>query len=190
MRVVFIGPPGAGKGTQCRRLQTELGVPHVSTGEMLRATKSDSPIGKMIADLIDGGNLAPDDLVMQYVVDRLKKPDCNAGVLFDGFPRTVNQARMLDVHLAEKGVPLDAVINLHADPKELVSRLLRRAEIENRADDTSDAIQSRLEIFHRRTKPVLDYYLQAGLVESVDAMQSTDVVYQAILDAIAKRTRN
>lgn len=154
---------------------------------MLRATSEHSPIGRMIAQLIDGGNLAPDELVMQYVVERLRKPDCQPGALFDGFPRTVAQAGMLDEYLAKKDAPLDMVIHLAAESDPLVKRLLERAQKESRADDTYETIQARLEIYDQRTKPVLDYYRDAGLVSSVDAMQTAEGVFQSICGAIEQR---
>lgn len=180
VRVVFIGPPGAGKGTQCKRLSNELEIPHISSGEMLRATKSDSSIGDLIAGYIDGGHLAPDDLIMQLMIERLRQPDCNSGYLLDGFPRTVNQAQMLDDYLAERNQQVDRVINLVADEHELVSRLLARAQTESRADDTIETIRSRLVIFRERTQPVLEFYQRQAIVHDVDAMQKPEEVFETI----------
>lgn len=180
VRIVFIGPPGAGKGTQCARLSSSLGIPHISSGEMLRATKGDSTLGKLIASYIDGGNLAPDDLVMQFITDRIEQPDCKSGYLFDGFPRTVNQAQMLDEYLSDRDQHVDVVIKLAADENALIDRLLLRAKVQHRADDTIETIQARLRVFHRQTAPVLNYYETQRIVHLVDAMQTPDEVFQAI----------
>lgn len=180
LRIVFIGPPGAGKGTQCQRLSGSLGIPHISSGEMLRATQGDSSLGKLISSYIDGGNLAPDDLVMQFITERIGQSDCDRGYLFDGFPRTVTQAQMLDDYLSQRDQCVDIVINLIADEDALIGRLLSRAKVQNRADDTLETIQARLQIFQRQTAPVLDYYESQRLVRPIDAMQSPDEVFESI----------
>ena len=184
IRIVFIGPPGAGKGTQCKRLIEFLGVPHLSTGEMLRGTRSDPGLGTLVASDIDKGQLAPDDLVVRLVTRRLAEPDCDVGCLFDGFPRTLNQARMLDEYLASRGGQLDLVLDLRVEQQELVDRLLKRAGIEHRQDDTAATIASRLRVFQERTQPLLDFYGQRDLVVSIDGMQSPDRVEDEIQAAV------
>lgn len=199
MRIVFIGPPGAGKGTQCRRLSDDLGIPHISSGEMLRASKGETKIGRLIASFIDYGNLVPDEVVMQFIIDRVAQPDCRDGYLFDGFPRTVSQAVSFDQYLKshaavshtavdgqdEQGESISAVIQLVAEEDELVSRLLTRAKIENRVDDTLETITARLQVFRDRTEPVLEYYGRQNLVRRVDAMRSPDEVYAVIRSIVA-----
>lgn len=191
MRIIFIGPPGAGKGTQCKRLAMHLAIPHISTGEMLRETKRPtadatsgdcvSALGRVVAGYIDGGRLAPDYLVMRLITKRLADPDCQAGCLFDGFPRTVNQAVMLDDFLSNKLWQVDLVLNLVADEEALIGRLLKRAMIEDRVDDSAETIAARLRVFHTQTAPVLDHYADRGIIHSIDAMESPETMFAKIL---------
>jgi adenylate kinase len=184
MWIVFIGPPGVGKGTQCRRLAQQLSLPHLSTGDMLRETKGVSVLGQMVAGYIDLGRLAPDDLVMRLVTQRIEQPEFSNGCFFDGFPRTVPQAEMLDAYFATRNTSVSVVIQLQAERSELIHRILERGRREGRIDDNPATVNERLEVFDRQTAPVLDYYGQAGLVRTIDGMQPPEQVFSAILNSI------
>lgn len=187
MRIVFIGPPGAGKGTQCKLLTEFLGIPHLSTGEMLRSARAESALGRLVGSYINAGRLAPDYLVMRIVKKRLQHDDCRDGCLFDGFPRTIIQAQLLDEHLAASGDSLGMVISLVVAQEELIARMLRRAEIEHRLDDTAETIAARLRVFYTQTAPVLDYYADHGVLERIDAMRSPEEVFADIRQRVIVR---
>lgn len=181
MLIVFIGPPGAGKGTQSKRLIQHLGIPHLSTGDLLRgAIASGSSLGVLAAQYMDHGRLVPDPLVVAMVDEKLREPQFQKGCLFDGFPRTLQQARSLDELLAKRGTPLNMALELRADEAELVARMLRRATAEKRVDDNPQTIAHRMEVYHQQTKQLLDYYRFQGILRVVDAMGSPDQVFEHI----------
>ncbi len=185
MFIVFVGPPGAGKGTQSKRLLSYLGIPHLSTGEMLRAAKSqDTSLGNLASQYMDGGRLVPDPLVMSIVGERLGLPEYAAGCLFDGFPRTLSQAKSLDDLLAARHTPLDIVLELRGEESVLINRMLKRAAEEKRVDDNPQTIAQRFEVYKRQTFPLLEYYSSKGLLVTIDAMAPADEVFAAIKAAI------
>lgn len=190
MRIVFIGPPGAGKGTQCKRLVEYLGIPQLSTGEMLRAVqRQDTALARWVARHLDAGELAPDHLVMRIVAQRLSSPDCEAGCLFDGFPRTIVQAQLLDEYFSRSSRKLDLVLELHVVQEQLIERLLKRAQLEDRSDDNQETIRARLRVFETQTAPLLDYYRKRNLLVSIDGMQTPDEVSADIRRAVDARHR-
>ncbi len=186
MRVIFIGAPGAGKGTQCTRLARWMGVPHLSTGEMLRRTRGKSGLGRLVASYIDAGQLAPDYLVMRILTRRLAEPDCEPGNIFDGVPRTMRQAELLDGVLAERDEAIDLVLTLDARPEVLVERMLNRAAIEHREDDNAEAIAARMHLFQSQTAPLVDHYAARGLLRRVDGMRTPEEVFAEVRSEVEK----
>ena len=192
MRIVIIGPPGSGKGTQCRHLAEWLRVPHLSTGEMLRGARGPDELGTRVAQAIDAGNFAPDAVVVQVLGNRLSQDDCRAGYILDGFPRNLPQATLLDERLIGEGSRLELVLVIDADPRQLTERLLKRAKIEGREDDHAEAIEARLEWFRRETVPLIEHYRLRGLARTVDGMGTPEEVFgrirQAVTEAVGSRS--
>lgn len=183
---IIFGPPGSGKGTQAARIENEFDLAHLSTGQILRAeVKRGSEIGKEVARKMAAGDLVPDDLIVSIVRRRLPASEAGGGVNLDGFPRTLEQARALDEMLAQEGHRVDFVIALEVPEKELVDRILHRAAIEGRADDTKEAIAERMHEYHKLTEAVLDHYRKQGVrVELVDGMGDPDEVFERVRRAI------
>ncbi|KKB80735.1 adenylate kinase [Devosia soli] len=187
MRLILLGPPGAGKGTQAKILVEAFGIPQLSTGDILRAAIADqTPLGLEAKAIMDRGDLVSDAIVNGIVSERIDAEDCRPGFILDGFPRTIAQAQALDKMLAEKGLKLDAVIELTADADELVRRVIQRSKDSNRPDDNPDVIRKRLDVYTTSTAPLVDYYGQQGLVKTVDGMAPVESVTSAIKTALGK----
>jgi len=205
MNLILLGPPGAGKGTQARRLEDTRGLVQLSTGDMLRAlVASGSPLGQQAKEIMAAGKLVPDELVIQMISERIDQPDVKNGFILDGFPRTVAQADALDRMLADKGLKLDHVIEMKVDDAALVERITGRytcancgkgyhetfekpkvdgvcdscggTEFKRRADDNAETVKTRLDQYHAQTAPILPYYRDRGVLKSVDGMADIDVV--------------
>jgi adenylate kinase len=186
MRLVFIGPPGVGKGTQSERLVAHLGILHLSTGEMLRqACSEQTDLGQQADRFMESGELVPDELMLELVSRRLIASDCQRGYLLDGFPRTLGQAQVLDKILAERGTPLDLVLELTADAEELIRRLAARG----RKDDQPVIVRRRLEEYERQTVPLCDYYSRRDLLRTVDGQGTPEAVFERIKPIIDARHR-
>jgi adenylate kinase len=190
MDLILFGPPGAGKGTQAKFLQDERGLVQLSTGDMLRAAvAAGTELGKKSKAIMDRGDLVGDDLVIGIIGERLDKPDCSKGVIFDGFPRTVAQAKALDAMLAQRGRKIDAVIELKVDDDAMVGRMESRVR-ENpggaRADDNPETLRKRLGVYRQNTAPLLDFYRNQGKLMTVDGMAAIADVSAAIRRIIAR----
>lgn len=215
MNLILLGPPGAGKGTQAKRLEQKHGLVQLATGDMVRAAiASGSELGQHIKAIYDAGRLVPDHIIIQMIAERIARPDCTRGFILDGFPRTVPQAEALDAMLAERGQRLDHVILMEVDEAALVDRLSGRFSCGNcgasyheryhrpklegvcdicgsnnfvrRADDRADAVKTRLEVYRSQTAPILPYYRAKGILRTVDAMAEIDEVTRQIESIIAK----
>jgi adenylate kinase len=183
---VMFGPPGSGKGTQASRVAVRLGIPHVAAGDMLRnEVARGTDLGREAKPIMDSGGLVPDDLVVRMIDARLNQPDAGKGVLLDGFPRTVPQAVTLDRMLKARGDYVAEVISLEVPDEELKTRILRRATIEGRSDDTLEGLANRLVVYHQDTWPVLDYYRSHGTrIEAIDGVGDIDAITDRIIESL------
>ena len=212
MRIVLVGPPGAGKGTQAVRLAEKLAIPHISTGDLFRANISQqTELGKLAKSYMDAGNLVPDEVTIAMAKDRMEQPDAENGFLLDGFPRNVSQAEALDRLLDEEGITLDAVLDLEVPEDEVVKRIAGRricrndsshvfhvtysqpkkegvcdvcgGELYQRADDSEPTVRNRLEVYRKQTAPLLDWYAGKELLRTIDGAGSIDEVSRRVKDA-------
>ncbi|MET7932559.1 adenylate kinase [Streptomyces sp. NPDC005322] len=213
MRIVLVGPPGAGKGTQAAYLADNLSIPHISTGDLFRANISQgTPLGKQAQEYMRAGQLVPDEVTIGMAEDRMAQPDAANGFLLDGFPRNLNQAEALDTHLGDQDQTLDAVLDLEVPEDEVVKRIAGRrtcrnqsshtfhveykkpetegvcddcgGELYQREDDSEETVRKRLEVYHRETEPIIDYYKAKGLVVTIPALGKVAEVTQRAMDAL------
>jgi adenylate kinase len=214
MRLVLLGPPGAGKGTQASAIVKKYNIPHISTGDIFRANiKEGTDLGKKAKEYMDKGLLVPDELVVSIVKDRLTKDDCANGFLLDGFPRTVNQAEALDAELSSMGLKLDKVINIDADSNTLIERAIGRrickecgatyhikfnppkvegkcdkddSPLFQRDDDVEETVRTRINVYFEQTQPLIDYYQEKGLILNIDGTKPIDDIFDTIVEALGK----
>ncbi len=185
MAIVLLGPPGSGKGTQAALLCERLGVPHISTGELLRqAVREGSELGRRAQRFMDAGELVPDELVLDLIEQRLGLDDVRHGYILDGYPRNLAQAEALDQVLARVGLPVRCALAIEVDENEIIGRLARRATEEGRSDDSTAVVRNRLKVYSEQTAPVSDYYRQRKLLHTVDGMGSVEAVNERLYRAL------
>ena len=185
MRIVLLGAPGSGKGTQAARLKAELGIAHISTGDLLRAAvKAGTPLGLRAKAVMDAGRLVSDEIVLAMLEERLAAPDTHAGFILDGYPRNLAQADALDQLLKRIGQPLDAVLKLNVPDADIIKRTEIRFRAEGRADDDPDTVRRRLQVYAEQTAPVADYYAQRGLLTEVDGVGAIEEIFARLLAAL------
>ena len=188
MRIVLLGAPGSGKGTQAARLKAELGIAHISTGDLLRAAvKAGTALGLKAKAVMESGQLVSDEIVLGMLEERLAQADTRAGFILDGYPRNLAQADALDQLLKRIGQPLDAVLKLNVPDAAIVARCEIRFKAEGRADDNPETVRKRLEVYAQQTAPVADYYLKRGLLSEIDGVGAIDAISARLLAALQSR---
>ena len=191
MNILLLGPQGSGKGTQAKRISAEYAIPHIATGDMLRAAiEAGTPLGRQVAPILESGQLVPDELMIDLIRERLEEPDTAPGFILDGFPRTTPQADALDAMLRGIGRELTIVFALQVSDEICIERLLKRAREEGRPDDTPEAIRTRLELYHRETEPLIEHYRAQGYLVTIHADGTPNQVFaeiQAGLEQLAVR---
>jgi len=191
VNILLLGPQGSGKGTQAKRISAEYAIPHIATGDMLRAAiEAGTPLGRQVAPILESGQLVPDELMIDLIRERLEEPDTAPGFILDGFPRTTPQADALDAMLREIGRELTIVFALQVSDEICIERLLKRAWVEGRPDDTPEAIRTRLELYHRETEPLIEHYRAQGYLVTIHADGTPNQVFaeiQAGLEQLAVR---
>lgn len=186
MRLVLLGAPGSGKGTQAARLREHLQVPHISTGDLLRAAvRAGTPLGLQAKAVMESGGLVSDEIVLGMLEERLTAGDTGNGFILDGYPRNLAQANALDTLLARLHQPVDVAVQLDVDTELLIERLAGRAQVEGRADDTPEAVRNRLKVYNEATAPVVEFYRQSGRLVHLDGVGTMDEVFGRILEALA-----
>lgn len=185
MNLIFLGPPGAGKGTQAKIVEERAGLVQVSTGDMLRAAvRNETELGKKAKEFMDAGDLVPDEVVIGIIEERIQEDDCKNGFILDGFPRTIEQAEALDKILDQINFALDHVVNFQVPDEELVERLLGRAKEEGRTDDNPESIKNRLNVFTEKTQPLIDYYDKTGKLRNIDGVGTVEEIAGRVKEAI------
>jgi len=185
MKLILFGPPGAGKGTQAKKISSHYSIPHLSTGNIFRYNiKNQTDLGKKVKSILDAGELVPDETVVELVVDELKKPEYKNGYILDGFPRTIPQAKALDSHLESKGTGVDLFLTLTVPDDELVNRILSRKD--GRSDDTPEKVKKRLEVYYDETEPVLNHYRKKNLSKEIDGVGTIDEIFGRIKSVLDK----
>ena len=190
MRIVFLGPPGSGKGTQAAQLAKRLGVPAISTGDILReAVRQKTALGQKAQAVMEKGELVSDDLILAMIAEWLKQPDARSGFILDGFPRTLAQARAFETMLSGNGHALSAVLNFSVPEAELTERMLGRATAEGRADDRPETIRERLRVYREKTEPLVGFYRDRGLLAEIDGVGSVEEVAGRVDEAVRRDSR-
>jgi len=185
MRIVLLGPPGSGKGTQAAMLKESLDVPHISTGDLLRAAvAAGTTLGRQAKAAMDAGELVSDELMLGLIEERMGADDVAGGYILDGYPRNLSQARALDVVLERIGMPVDNALSLVVDEEQIVQRLAKRSEQEGRSDDNEQVVRNRLAVYREQTAPVTGYYAEKGLLSEVDGVGSIETINQRLRSAL------
>jgi adenylate kinase len=185
LNILLLGLQGAGKGTQAKLIAADYGLPHVATGDMLRSAIADeTALGRRVKPIVESGQLVPDELMIDLIRERLTQPDCAEGFILDGFPRTMAQAEALDEMLVEIGRPLSIVFELQVPDAVALERLRLRAEVEDRRDDTPEAIAKRIELYHRETEPLVEHYRVQGILVGIHGDRTVEEVYTEIQEAL------